>query len=275
MDRDSDFPPVTSCAVCGQASCPGCPPAQVQREVRSGDELFFERHTLSLRLRLVTTALESSSSPERMFGRRLRGANLKDAWLFAWLSEGLALGSLFVVGLSIFAVGFPKIFAELLGMRGAYAFVGAAYVAAVGFLVGVHWLWGLALDYGAAAFPEGSSEGSGTSPAVAIASRSGVQFGLYACGWDLVTSPLGLVLVWLHVPRGQRRSALVGALRAPQIALRVYFLDALALSEPRARVAQRRALAVALVAFGVTLVVFFVGSFWLLWASDLGLAGYP
>jgi hypothetical protein len=270
VELDFDIPPVSSCAVCGQPGCPGCVRSPAKTEARLEGGIRFEQPRGSLSERLVQTALESVSDPAQMFGIRLRGASRRHAWAFAWLSEGLALLSVFAFCLGIFSLGFPKISRELLSLRGAYVVVLLAYVFAVAFLVLVHWLWGLALDFGMA----GRVREEGELSAEGVSARAlGVQFGLYACGWDLITSPLGLVLVWRNVPRGARGDALLGALRAPQVAIRVYFVAALALSEAEARVAQRRALALALGWLGITFLVVLGGSFWFLWRSALGLAG--
>jgi hypothetical protein len=74
----------------------------------------------------------------------------------------------------------------------------------------LHALWGISLDLGA-----GFGKGR-------IDVRQGARFGLYACGWDLMTSPLGLF--WSLIAGGPLRGfAPVGAAaRAARPAQRAY-----------------------------------------------------
>lgn len=264
MDADLDVPPVSCCAVCGQNGCSGCLP-QDERQLRAESGILFERTDLELSERFVRTTLESALAPAQMFGGRLLGPGAWPAFRYAVLSEALAIGSLLVpLGVAL-ALLFPKVAVQLAFLPGAWLTMWVAYVFFVMFLLLVHWLWGLALDFGSS--PGGAR---GASPGGA-ALRQGVRFGLYACGWDLITSPAGLLFVWKNVPAGERSEALWGALRAPRVAVTAYFRDALQLSEPEIRRAERRALAVAGVMFGIFLLFALGSAFWFIFSDELGL----
>jgi hypothetical protein len=69
----------------------------------------------------------------------------------------------------------------------------------------------------------------------------GLRFGLYACGWDLVTLPLGLFAVALSDGPTAAGRALGAALTTPAIATRAYLGGFHALDPERARAAARHA----------------------------------
>jgi hypothetical protein len=93
----------------------------------------------------------------------------------------------------------------------------------------------------------------------------GLRFGLYACGWDLVTLPLGLLLVLATEGVGATKRAAGLALSVPVQATRAYLSGVHALNPEGARRAAARAnlhtglaalgllaLTAVLVAFGLT-----------------------
>jgi hypothetical protein len=95
-------------------------------------------------------------------------------------------------------------------------------------MVGLHVLHGLAIDRAAQRF--GSKKRG-----------RGVRFGLYACGWDLVTLPLGLLVVALGDGPTAAGKALGAALTTPALATRAYLGGFHALDPQRVRAAARHA----------------------------------
>jgi hypothetical protein len=69
----------------------------------------------------------------------------------------------------------------------------------------------------------------------------GVRFGLYSCGWDLVTLPLGLLAVALGDGPTAAGRALAAALTTPSLATRAYLGGCHALDPARVRSAARHA----------------------------------
>lgn len=241
MDIDLDVPPVSSCLVCGQFGCGGCG-ERVQAVAPLLSNLIpFERKELRFSKRFFETALNSAQDPAFVFGRALRTGGKKAAFVFGLTAEFFALGSLFLLGVLLFALVFPHIASELFSDLDSWLLLGALHLSSVGFLLFVHWLWGFALDHG--------SDGLETSPAETAfgerprpAPKLGIRFGMYSCGWDLITSPAGLALLAFGLPRGTRLRAFADALRVPRIAMRIYLGVALGLSEADAAKAQRRAM---------------------------------
>jgi len=199
----------------------------------------FEQSELRFLERLFQTALNSAQDPSLVFGRALRSGNKATAFIFGLAAESLALGSLFLVGVALFTLLFPQIGAELVSDFHAWLWLGALHLSSVAFLLFVHWLWGLLLDRSSAGLRKDRTEGArGREPS--LAPRLGIRFGMYSCGWDLITSPAGLVLLAVGLPRGTRLRALGDAMRVPRIAMRIYFRVALGLSEAEAARAERR-----------------------------------
>jgi hypothetical protein len=243
MELDLDVPPVSSCLVCGQFGCGGC--AERAERASKMPPLWvvpFEQPGLSWGQRLIQTAVGSTLEPGLVFGRGLRHGGKLPAFLFGLAAEFLALGSLFASIALMFAGLFPHIARELAVDPRAWLLGLLLQLVSVGFLLFVHWLWGVALDVGAKR-PQSPSElapRAWGNPAPADR-ELGVRFGMYACGWDLITSPAGLVVLLVGLPRGTRSRAFGDALRAPRVAMRVYFREALGLPEPMAIEAERRA----------------------------------
>jgi hypothetical protein len=69
----------------------------------------------------------------------------------------------------------------------------------------------------------------------------GLRFGLYACGWDLVTLPLGLLAVAVGDGFGMAGRAASQALAAPAVATRAYLSGVHGLTLAQARTAARSA----------------------------------
>jgi hypothetical protein len=111
---------------------------------------------------------------------------------------------------------------------------------------------GVALD--AAARREGSRQ-----------SGRGLRFGLYACGWDLVTLPLGLlVLTFTDGPVSALRHSARG-ITAPNTAAMAYLAHVHHFEPDAALRASRRAVAIVFVPMLALIVLGFVAG--LLWAA--------
>ena len=95
-------------------------------------------------------------------------------------------------------------------------------------MVSLHALHGLALDLAARRY-------GGRRTA------RGLRFGLYACGWDLITLPLGLLFVALSSGLAAARRAAPLGLTAPAHASQAYLVGVHGLSPENARLAGRRA----------------------------------
>jgi hypothetical protein len=162
--------------------------------------------------RLWFTALASSTEPSRTFGE-LPDGRVAPALAFALLAETLAIGSVgSLLALSALAIA-PELSLRILSTP---AFLGAALGLLFGLslvMVFLHLLWGLCVELGA-----GSTGGTARF-------RHGMRFGLYACGWDLLTSPAGVLEgLW---SRGLVNAwpPIAQAIRVPRAALRAYVED--------------------------------------------------
>lgn len=237
---DDDVPPAVQCARCRRVDCPGCS-ASKQAEPHDDPALPWETNAGSLHQRLWRTALVTSLLPARTFGE-LSDGRLAPAFAFAFLAETVALASLAVVAALCGFLLAPDLWLSF-AQSPIVVFGGAALVlAAAGLMVGLHALWGVCLELGARS-PEGS-----------LKLRHGMRFGLYACGWDLLTSPAGVVEG--IISRGPRRAfgPIAAATRVPMPAMRAYF----ALCRKLDPAAQRRAERFNLFVFGGSLVMFAV-----------------
>jgi hypothetical protein len=244
--EDIEVPPAVSCAACRRPECPGCTAASLTDW--SENSIPWEGEAGGWSERLWTTALASSTRPLQTFGSLPAGAVLP-ALVFALLSELVAIGSFagaVATGTWILA---PTLWWEL---------VSTPVLVAVGFgvvlscsvsMVVLHAMWGVALELGA------SSEGA------AFLWRQGLRFGLYACGWDLLTSPAGVVHGVLT--RGWRRAwgPIGAAVRVPRTALRAYLEDNRKLSRAAQRVGMRSSVVVlggAVLSFAAVTLLFLV-----------------
>lgn len=163
------------CARCGLPSCGGC----LQSAAAPASGLPWEDTPRPWLERLWQTALDTSTEPERVFAELTPG-RVSPALGFALLSETLALGSLVLLGSAGLWLGAPEVGQKLLRDPEAIAAGLALLAASVLLMLVLHVLWGICLDVGA---------GYGRGP---LDVRHGARFGLYACGWDLMTSPIGV-----------------------------------------------------------------------------------
>jgi hypothetical protein len=230
-----DVPAAVVCAVCGDAECAGC--AGLDEPTNASGVLAivpWERPGASATRRLWTTAKLTTQSSETFFGALPDGDPVA-ALRFALICEVLA-----VTGLCVALVPVALLFAPwlatavvhdpalrtLLGRALACAIPGVGLV-----MVAVHAAHGIGLDLGARR--QGAQRRG-----------RGLRFGLYACGWDLVTLPLGLALIAIGDGMGAALRAAPLSLTVPGRAARAYLIGVQRLDEQQAGRAARFALAV-------------------------------
>jgi hypothetical protein len=227
----SDVPAAVVCAACGQPDCPGCLALDESTHASGVVAIVpWERPGLSVLSRLWATARLATLSPREMFSG-LPDGGLRAPLTFGLLAEALAVAGLapLFFGVVFFAPDMVQVALRDPGVRGFL--IRAASVAGPGLallMVVLHVLHGLMIDRAARR----------------LGSRKrgrGLRFGLYACGWDLVTLPLGLVAVALSDGPGAAARALGAALTTPALATRAYLGGFHALEPGRARTAAQRA----------------------------------
>lgn len=238
-----EVPAAILCAVCGHADCEGC---ISDDEGESGVIAIipWERPGGAWQ-RLWATANSTTTGAEAFFGALPRGA-VEPALTFALLAEGIAISSLVLVATAVLFAIFPDLMMqvlldnELAADAGRWVAIGIPAVTV--WMVAVHAIHGFAVDHAARRF--------GT----AQLRKRALRFGLYACGWDLMTSPLGIV--YTLVTRGVGAAAeLFGlALTVPAKATTALARGAYRLDDERARRVHRRAVAVAMVVTVVSVV---------------------
>lgn len=205
---DGGVPPVVMCTVCGRTDCPGC--SAPEQTPQLSPILPWESPG-NTGERLWNMALASSLSPLRTFGE-LPDGPLAPAMVFALIAESVAILSLAVLALSIACSVSPDLMRRVLVDPAAIGLIAGAAMALVGLLVALHVLWGLCLE-------AGTCTASGQPRW-----RLGVRFGLYACGWDLLTSPAGVLLGVLTRGPVAAWAPLVAASRVPRVAMRAYLV---------------------------------------------------
>lgn len=207
---EADVPPMVTCVVCGRHDCAGCEVPRLQP--LSTMSLAWEGNSGSWSRRLWFTALATSTEPARTFGE-LPDGRVAPALVFALLAESLALGSLgSLLAVAALAVA-PDFSARILTTPAFLAAAGGLLVGLSGVMVALHVVWGLCVELGA------------RNTGGIAHFRQGMRFGLYACGWDLLTSPAGVLEGLLS--RGFVRAwrPILQAVRVPRAALRAYVED--------------------------------------------------
>lgn len=228
---ERDVPPAVLCASCGRIECAGCEGAKPYATVEPA--LAWEGGG-SVSHRLWLTAERSSNEPTRTFGTLPEGT-LRSALAFALLAETMAIASFALLVVAIALALAPQLSLRVLSHPVGIAYVLGGVAAASSTMVALHAIWGACLEFGAGATP--------------ARLRQSLRFGLYACGWDLLTSPAGVVATLKSKGPSQTMAVIGNAIRAPRPALRAY-QEELRHFEPAAR---RRALRLSIVVLGVTL----------------------
>jgi hypothetical protein len=227
----SDVPAAVVCASCGQPDCPGCLGVDEPTHASGVVAIVpWERPGLSALSRLWATARLATLSPREMFSG-LPDGDLRAPLTFAILAESLAVAGLAPLLFGLTLIAPDTVQAALRDPALGGFLLRACSVAGPGLaisMVVLHALHGVTIDRAARR----------------VGSRRrgrGLRFGLYACGWDLVTLPLGLVAVALGDGPAAAGRALAAAITTPSIATRAYLGGFHALDPERARVAARRA----------------------------------
>lgn len=211
----SEVPAAVVCATCGLPEC-NCDIDRASSFSGVVAIVPWERPGGSVLTRLWATAKLATLSPEPFFSA-LPPGGVAAPLAFGVLAEVLAaLGLCATFGLLAVAV-LPSVGSELLAnavlrgliARGLLWGVPALTLA----MVLLHAAHGVALD-------------SAARRAGSLQSGRGLRFGLYACGWDLVTLPLGLlVLTFTDGPITALRYSARG-LTAPNSAAVAYVVHA-------------------------------------------------
>jgi hypothetical protein len=258
-ERDSEaslelveVPAAVVCAICGLPDCQ----CEIDRpSAFSGVVAIvpWERPGGTVLSRLWGTAKLATLSPESFF-RALPPGGWVAPLLFGVLAELLAaLGLAMTLG-AAGALVLPALSSELaqnfeLRRLLAHIVMWAVPGLAAG-MVALHAAHGVALD--AAARREGSQQ-----------TGRGLRFGLYGCGWDLVTLPLGLLLLMFTDGLGTALRHSARGLTAPGSAATAYLTHVHHFEPERAQRASRRAVTlVSVPTIAIVVVAFLVGLAW-------------
>lgn len=250
----SEVPATVVCATCGlpECSCELDRPSSFSGVVAI---VPWERPGGTLLSRLWQTAKLCTLSPSSFFAA-LPPGGVTAPLVFALFAEALAAVGLCAT-LGAFAFLFvPALGAELVNNPELRRAIWHGMLVAVPGLtvamVALHAAHGVALD-------------SAAKRAGSLRSGRGLRFGLYGCGWDLVTLPLGLLLLsFTDGPvSGVRHSA--RGLTAPSTAANAYLTHVHQLEPATATKAARRAVALVFVPMLALIVAGFCVGLW--WAA--------
>jgi hypothetical protein len=203
VDSFFDIPAAVLCASCGQADCPGCTPAS---ENESGVVAIvpWERKG-SIWARLWATANATTQGAEAFFAV-LPDGEIPPAMRFALVAELLAVASMATLLVPLAALVLPNLALEIVQSpplrASALRWLSFGVPALALWMIAAHVTHGAALDAGA--------RRQGARPQ----RRRAMRFGLYSCGWDLMSGPLGALV--MLVSRGVR-----DAVEVAEIAMRV------------------------------------------------------
>ncbi len=212
---DSEIPPAIACARCGQVHCDGCTPriesaSETNRVQETGSRLLWERETNERYLRrLILTALMTADADQACFKSKTN-SSFWSGLHFAIAAETLAIVSFGIPWALGFTLLFPSLALEMVRSPEVLLMACSVFSVLVGFVVILHLVWGTALEW--------AIRWMGQVPNYA----QGNRFGLYACGWDLLASPAGALLL---LRLGGTKAVLRGlgaARRAPRLALSAY-----------------------------------------------------
>jgi hypothetical protein len=187
VDSLFDVPAAVLCAFCGQSDCAGCLPNE---EASSGVVAIvpWERPGGGWS-RLWATANASTQGADAFFAA-LPDGEVSPALRFAMIAEMLAVTSLVAVAAPLVALALPNVALEVIrspATRGSalrWLLLGIPVFAT--WMVLAHATHGVALG--------GGAKRQGARPQ----RRRALRFGLYACGWDLMTMPIGWVVTLLQ-----------------------------------------------------------------------------
>lgn len=227
----ADVPAAVVCASCGKPDCPGCLAVDEPTNASGVVAIMpWERPGVGFLKRLWATARVVTLSHRDLFAALPEGP-LRPALLFACAAElaaALGLGVCFGVALALA----PDFTSTLLHDAYLRSLLVKAFACGVpglaALMIALHALHGVLVDR--AARVAGSRKRG-----------RGLRFGLYACGWDLVTLPLGLLIVVATEGFSTARRAAGLAVSVPVEATRAYLTGVHALDPHQARKAAKRA----------------------------------
>jgi hypothetical protein len=227
----ADVPAAVVCAFCGRPECGGCIAVEEPTNASGVVAIVpWERSGLGWITRLWATARLATLSHRELFASLPEG-NSRPAFEFALLSEliaaiGVALGvggALALVPDFLRTAVHDAVVRQVLLRVIAWGVPGLA-----GLMILLHALHGVLVDRAARA--AGSKKRG-----------RGLRFGLYACGWDLVTLPFGLLVVALTEGLATTKRAAGLAVSIPSQATRAYLTGVHALNPEAAKKAATRA----------------------------------
>ncbi len=226
-----EVPAAVVCAACGNPDCSGCGVEEPTNASGVIAIIPWERPGVGLLRRLWQTSFLATTHARTFFGS-LSDGDVSTALAFALACEGLAVTGL-GVGAGALALALLPDLPSLLRDDRALRMTllrGVSFGALllVFAMVSVHAVHGLALDV--AARRNGSKKRG-----------RGLRFGLYACGWDLITLPFGLLaLALIEGFSAARRAAPLG-LTAPLQSAEAYLVGVHAIEADTARLVARQA----------------------------------
>ena len=226
-----DVPATVVCAACGDPACLGCAFDEPTNASGVVAIIPWERPGVGVLRKLWQTSTLATIHSRTFF------AALPDGELTAALSFALVCEAIAVFGLGVCAALFalllmpslPALLAQDVELRRSVVrgtVTGACSLMLI--MVSLHAAHGVALDVAARHFG-GRSSGRG------------LRFGLYACGWDLITLPFGLLTTALVSGFAAARRAAPLGLTAPAQASEAYLVGLHNLTPAVARLAARRA----------------------------------
>jgi hypothetical protein len=232
-----DVPAAVVCAHCGAPDCTGC---QTEDEPTHASGIVaivpWERAGSPTPVRLWSTARLTTLSSDSFFSALPEG-DVAPPLRFAILAELLAVTGMCVVAVPVVLAFAPWALDWLGRDPWLRSLVLRAIVVAIPglalFMVGVHAAHGVGLDLGA------RRVGAKSRPS------RGLRFGLYACGWDLVTLPAGLAMLAISDGFGTARRAAPLSLTVPHRATRAFLRGCYRLDDAQAARAARIAIILA------------------------------
>jgi hypothetical protein len=208
---DFEIPPIARCLTCHLLDCDGC------RRIESRRQVAWQREGGGLSLLWATTK-ESVQAGKRscLDVERPQVLDALSFAVFAELATSASVTLLLVLLLQALDVSAGRLDVVLL-----------LWLGLAGFLVLVHALWGLGLELAAWFF------GLGFSP------KRGLSFAFYACGWDLMTSPVGILTAMATSGAGVGWAEVRTAARVPRAAVMRYLSESRGASNHEATAAMR------------------------------------
>lgn len=232
-----DVPATVVCTLCGRGDCTGC---FADDEATGASRVLtivpWERSGIGFFAGLFSTMQAATRNPEAFFVS-LPDGGVSPALGFAFAAEVCAVASSALVITPLVVLGIPGLLAHCVASGAArQGVVLSALVGIAGFsalLVVAHAIHGFVLGF------MGSRES-------AFWRERALRFGLYACGWDLGSSPLGVVAAGIEGgPRGSI-SILAASVSAPARATKAVLPATFHLEGERAARARRRAIGAAM-----------------------------